>query len=87
MASLTVSLPLNENDKLLIPPLVFLTTNSLIGLDYALLGSIAVAGMFAVYRIIQKENLVYALGGLSGVLLATAFVSSAVLKPAFTSPD
>lgn len=58
----------------LFPPLVFLIANALIGLNYALLGALTVAGGFAIYRISQKENLVFTLGGLSGVLLAAVFV-------------
>ena len=57
-----------------LPLLIFLVVNPLIGLNTALLGSLAVAGLFAIYRITQKESLVYALGGLGGVLLAAVFV-------------
>lgn len=56
----------------ILPPLVFLVANPLIGLNAALVGALAVAGGFALYRIANRENRVYALGGLSGVLLAAA---------------
>lgn len=68
------------------PPLIFLIANPLIGLNYALLGSLAVAGIFAVYRISQKENLVYVLGGLSGVLLAAVFVKLSGSEAGFYVP-
>ena len=57
-----------------IPLLVFLIANPLIGINYALLASLVVAGLFAIYRLIKKESLIYALGGLGGVLLAAVFV-------------
>jgi hypothetical protein len=68
------------------PPLVFLVANPLIGLNYALLGSVAVAGIFALYRISQKENLVYALAGLSGVLLAAILVKLSGSEASFYLP-
>jgi hypothetical protein len=58
----------------LFPPLIFLLANALVGLNVALWGALAAAGVFAAYRIIRKENLVYALAGLGGVLLAAVFV-------------
>jgi hypothetical protein len=58
-----------------LPLLVFLIANSLVGLNLALWGAIAVATLFAIYRIIRKESLVYSLGGSGGVLLAAVFVN------------
>jgi hypothetical protein len=58
-----------------LPLLVFLIANPLIGLTIALWGALAVAALFAIYRIIRKESLVYSLGGLGGVLLAAVFVN------------
>jgi hypothetical protein len=57
-----------------LPLLVFLVAHPLIGLDYALWGALVAAGGFSLYRIIQRESLVYSLGGLGGVLLAGLFV-------------
>lgn len=57
-----------------LPPIVFLVANPLFGLGFALWGALIVAGLFALYRILKKESLVYALGGLGGVLLAAVFV-------------
>jgi hypothetical protein len=68
------------------PLLVFLITNPLIGLNYAIWGSLVVAGLFAVYRIIQRESLVYSLGGLGGVLLASVFVKLSGYEAGFFLP-
>ncbi len=58
----------------LLPLLLFLAFNPLLGTNTALGGALAAAGLFAVVRIIRKDSLVYALGGLGGVLLAAVFV-------------
>jgi hypothetical protein len=57
----------------LVPVLVFLVTNPLVGLRFALWGALGIAGVIALVRIRQKESLMYALGGLGGVLLAAGF--------------
>lgn len=56
------------------PLLIFLIANALIGLNYALWGSLSVAGLLAIYRIVQRESLLYALAGLGGALLGAGFV-------------
>lgn len=43
-------------------------------MNIALWGAVGVSILFAAYRLIQKENLTYALGGLGGTLLAALFV-------------
>lgn len=73
-----------------LPPLVFLIFNSLVGVDVALWGALAVAALFAVIRIGRKENLAYALGGLGSTLLAAVFVKlsgsgSGFFLPGFVS--
>ena len=57
-----------------LPLLIFLVANPLFGVNIALGAALAVAGVFAVFRIAKKESLVFALGGLGGVLLAGIFV-------------
>jgi hypothetical protein len=57
-----------------LPLLIFLITNPLFGVNVALCGSLATAGLFAIVRILKRDTLVYALGGLGGVLLAGVFV-------------
>lgn len=56
------------------PPVAFLIINSLSNVNTALWSALGVAGIFAAYRILKKENLTYALGGLGGTLLAAVFV-------------
>jgi hypothetical protein len=70
----------------ILPLLIFLITNAVLGLNYALVGALAVAGLFAIYRIARKENLVYALGGLSGVLLAAVFAKVSGSEAGFYLP-
>jgi len=57
----------------LVPLLVFLVANPLVGLKIALWGALITAGIFTLLRIGQKESLLYALGGLAGVLVAAGF--------------
>ncbi len=58
----------------LLPLLVFLIANPLLGLNPALWGSIGVAGVVALLRILRRESLRYSLAGLGGVFLAALFV-------------
>lgn len=68
------------------PLLVFLLTNPLIGVDFALWGSLIVAGGFFLYRMTQRESLVYSLGGLGGILLAALFVKLSSSETGFFLP-
>jgi hypothetical protein len=53
---------------------VFLVVNALAEVDYALWAALGTAGLFAIFRLFRRESLVYALGGLGGVLLSTVLV-------------
>lgn len=53
-----------------LPPLVFLILNGLLGLEVALGGSLAVALLIGALRLFRRQSLRYALGGLGGVVLA-----------------
>jgi hypothetical protein len=55
------------------PPVIFLIVNSVSNVNTALWSALGVATIFAAYRILKKENLTYALGGLGGTLLAAVF--------------
>lgn len=57
----------------LIPPLVFVIINGLFGLMAASFISILTALGFGVRRLLKKQDLKYALGGLLGVLAAVGF--------------
>ena len=57
----------------LIPPLVFVLTNGFFGLRAASVISILTALGFGVRRLLKKQDLKYAFGGLLGVLTAVGF--------------
>jgi len=58
----------------LLPLLVFLIVNPLLGLNPALWGSVGVAGIVVLLRIFRRESLRYSLAGLAGVIIAGLFV-------------
>ena len=62
----------------LVPPLVYLLANQIFDLKMTAIISIGVAVVFAIYRLYKKETVLYALGGLGGVLVAagTALLSN-----------
>jgi hypothetical protein len=73
-----------------LPAVVFLIGNSFLDVNIALIGAIGISILFAIYRILRKENLTYALGGLGGTLLAAVFVKlsgsgSGFFLPGFVS--
>jgi len=70
----------------LLPLLIFLVANPLLGVNIALGTALGVASLFAIVRIIKKESLVYALGGLGGVLLAGIFVKLSGSETGFFLP-
>jgi hypothetical protein len=53
-----------------IPPIVFLIGNPLLGFDYAVWGSLLISLLVCLLRLTQRQPLRYALGGLGGVVLA-----------------
>jgi hypothetical protein len=53
-----------------VPPLIFVLLNALLGFPYALWGALAVALSFTILRFARGQNWRYALGGLGGVLVA-----------------
>jgi hypothetical protein len=55
------------------PLLVFLIVTPIFGLNIAIYSSLGLAALLAVLRILRRESLVYALGGLGGVSLASVF--------------
>jgi hypothetical protein len=54
----------------LIPPLIFLILNTFIGFEVALWGSLGIAILFVGFRLLRRQPLRYAVGGLGGVVLA-----------------
>lgn len=57
----------------LIPPLIFVVSNSFLGLRPAVTLAIGTALLLSLIRLIRRQPLKYALGGLGGVALASAF--------------
>lgn len=55
---------------ILLPPIIFLILNNMFSLILALIGSLLLNIVFFLIRIVRKENMFYALGGLFGVILA-----------------
>lgn len=54
----------------LIPPIVFLILNALADFQIALWGSLGIALLFGAYRMVKRQRLRYALGGIGGIILA-----------------
>lgn len=57
----------------LIPPLIFVVTNSFLELRPAIALAMGTALLLSLIRLIRRQPLKYALGGLGGVTLASAF--------------
>lgn len=55
----------------LLPPLVFVISNGIFGLDIAVFTALGLAFMLGIMRLIRKQTWQYALGGLLGVGLAS----------------
>lgn len=58
----------------IVPPLIFLLTNAWLGFDYAMWGALIVGGAFTALRLLRRQPLWYALGGIGGVVVAIALV-------------
>ncbi|MBN1581738.1 MAG: DUF3159 domain-containing protein [Anaerolineae bacterium] len=53
-----------------IPPIIFLIANPLLGFGYAVWGSLLVSVLVCLFRLSKRQSLRYAIGGLGGVILA-----------------
>ena len=54
----------------LLPPLIFIILNTIFGFEVALWGSLGIALLILVFRLLRRQPLRYALGGFGGVILA-----------------
>ena len=54
----------------IVPPVIFLIVNALLGFQVAMWGSLAIALLITVVRLGRRQSLRYALGGVGGVILA-----------------
>lgn len=52
------------------PPVVFLVVNSIAGFDLAMWVALAIAATLAIFRLVRSQSLIYASGGVFGVLFA-----------------
>jgi hypothetical protein len=55
-----------------LPPVVFIVLNVFFGLNLAVLGAVSIAVLFAGFRLLKRQPVRYALGGIAAVLLAAA---------------
>lgn len=53
-----------------LPPVVFLLLNAILGFDIAMWGALILAVLLGVLRLARRQSLVYAFGGVVGVLFA-----------------
>ena len=53
-----------------IPPIIFLVVNPLLGFDYAVWGSLLISLLVSLFRLSRGQSLKHALGGFGGVILA-----------------
>jgi len=54
----------------IVPPVIFLIVNALLGFQVAMWGSLAIALLITVFRLSRRQPLRYAFGGIGGVVLA-----------------
>jgi hypothetical protein len=54
----------------IVPPVIFLVVNALLGFQIAIWGSLAVALLITGFRLSRRQSLRYGLGGVGGVVLA-----------------
>ncbi len=61
----------------LLPPLIFVLVNGIMGLDIAVIAAISLAFIIGAMRLVRRQNWLYAMGGLVGVSLAAglAFIT------------
>jgi hypothetical protein len=57
----------------IVPPLVFVGLHAWLGLTAAAIGSLVFAVLLVVMRLLRRQRLLHALGGLAGVTLSVAF--------------
>ena len=57
----------------ILPPLVFVIANSLFGLSWGIISAVLTALLLGAVRYLKGETVKYAVGGLLGVLIASAF--------------
>jgi len=71
----------------ILPPVLFLLLNSLLGFQAAIWGALIIAAALAGLRLLRKQTLSYALGGIASVLLAIALAWFFGRSEGFFLPD
>lgn len=57
----------------LIPPIIYVLVNNLTGLKVAVISALTIAVVLGLVRLLKKESILYALGGILGVVFASGF--------------
>lgn len=57
----------------LIPPIIYVVLNNFTSLKMAIGGALAIAVILAIFRVFKMETILYALGGIVGVVFASGF--------------
>lgn len=57
----------------LLPPIIYVIANNFLELKISVFLALTIAVLSVIFRLIKKENIIYSLGGIGGVLLASAF--------------
>ena len=57
----------------LIPPIIYVLVNNFFGLKIAVIAALGVTILLALFRLLKKESIMYALGGIVGVAFASGF--------------
>ena len=57
----------------LFPPIIYVVGNLIFGLETGIIMAISIAIIFGLYRLYKKQSALYALGGLVGIGIASAF--------------
>ena len=57
----------------LVPPIIYVIGNSIFGLKTGIIMAISYAIILGIYRLLKKESILYAFGGVVGIVIASAF--------------
>lgn len=57
----------------IIPPIIYIIGNNLFGLIEGIILALSIAVILTLFRIFKKESILYALGGMGGVVVASGF--------------
>lgn len=68
------------------PPLLFLALVKWLGFSYAVWGALSLAVLFMIWRIVRRQSILTAVGGVVGVLLSLALVQILNRKEGFFLP-